>query len=146
MRGFAYARAGEAVLAQADFKESVEKLESLKGTSLGEDRVAQGLALAYAALGRKADAITEAEKAMAIMPPSRDRWAAALRIFTAAWVHAELGEAEAAADLLWSMKDLPTSQDWKLAPAVLQADPRWDPVRDHPRFRALLEPAAGETR
>ena len=92
------------------------------------------LGMAYAYLGRKAEAIRVAESAVA-----REREAGNLRRharFT--WVLAEIyattGEYDAAIDRLEYLLSIP----YPMTVSVLRLDPLWDPLRDHPRFQALL--------
>jgi hypothetical protein len=50
------------------------------------------------------------------------------------------GELDAAIDLLEGLLPAPS---WLSVP-VLEIDPIWDPLRDHPRFQALLEKYADD--
>ena len=51
------------------------------------------------------------------------------------WIYAMLGEQDAAMDQLEDYLALPIR--WSVQ--ALLRDPRFDPLRDHPRFQALLE-------
>jgi serine/threonine-protein kinase len=52
-----------------------------------------------------------------------------------AMILAQAGDHEAALDEIeWQL----SGPSW-LTVHLLQLDPRWDPLRDHPRFQALLE-------
>jgi hypothetical protein len=53
---------------------------------------------------------------------------------------AHFGEHEEAIDLLGEMLPAPS---WHTV-HLLQVDPAWDPLRDHPRFQALLEKHADD--
>jgi hypothetical protein len=55
-------------------------------------------------------------------------------------VLAHFGEQEAAIDLLEEMLPAPS---W-LTVHLLDIDPIWDPLRDHPRFQALVEAHADD--
>ena len=50
-------------------------------------------------------------------------------------IHILLGEQEPALDLLEPLLDVPLN----LTPGWLSIDPMFDPLRDHPRFQALLK-------
>lgn len=52
---------------------------------------------------------------------------------------AQAGEAEAALDEIERLLAGPSL----LSVHTLRLDPRWDPIRDHPRFKALLARYAG---
>jgi tetratricopeptide (TPR) repeat protein len=58
-----------------------------------------------------------------------------IRCAVIARVYAHFGEHEAAMDLLEQLLPAPS---WLTVP-ILEVDPIWDPLRDHPRFQALLE-------
>jgi hypothetical protein len=54
---------------------------------------------------------------------------------TLAEVYAMVGEYDAAIEQLEYLLSIPCL----VSPALLRIDPIWAPLRDHPRFQALLE-------
>ena len=52
-----------------------------------------------------------------------------------AHIYVMVGEYEAAIDQLEVLLSIPS----ELSVQLLRIDPRYDPLRDHPRFQALLE-------
>ena len=58
---------------------------------------------------------------------------------TSAWIHTLVGEHDTAIDLLAEAARVPSVASGVLEQNMLQADPRWDPLRTLPRFQALLE-------
>ena len=50
-----------------------------------------------------------------------------------------LGEQDAAIDQLDILLSIPS---WLTVP-LLKLDPQWDPLREHPRFKALVEKYGG---
>ncbi len=99
----------------------------------------RGLSLAYAGLGLAADAISEAETAANLVPPlSADALARLRYLANLAEVQTQGGARDAAIAQLEQLLSIPSwiSRSW------LQVDPLYDPLRDHPRFQALL---AGES-
>ena len=93
------------------------------------------LATAYAGLGRKEDAIREGELAVDLMPVSKDALEGTNMLNLMAIVYTMTGDYDKAIDLLEYLLENPSM----LQAAVLRLHPQWDPLRDNPRFRALLE-------
>lgn len=106
-----------------------------------DPRIPSALGLAYAGLGRRADALREAERALTISPQSKDSIRAGFSLATLARIHLMTGDREAAARLVEQL--LATSTHPNAIPLVW-LDPRWAPLRDHPRLRSLTvgRPAA----
>ena len=93
------------------------------------------LGIAYASLGRKEAAIREGQKGVDLLPISKDAVYGPPRIYNLAVIYVMVGEYDAAIGQL----ELPLSiPSWVSVP-LLRLDPTWDPLRDHPRFQALLE-------
>jgi serine/threonine protein kinase/tetratricopeptide (TPR) repeat protein len=93
------------------------------------------LGIAYAGLGRKQEAIREAEKAVELLPVSKEAYRGYFRVKDLAHVYVMVGEYDAAIDRLELLLSFP---GWMSIP-LLRLDPIWDPLRDHPRFQKLLE-------
>ncbi len=92
------------------------------------------LALVYAGLGRKSDAIREARTAVELLPVSKDAVSGPLPRLTLAQVYATLGEHDGAIEEV----EYPLSIPVYFSVWELRLDPVWDPLRDHPRFRDLV--------
>jgi tetratricopeptide (TPR) repeat protein len=92
----------------------------------------RGQALAY--LGRSAEAVRDAGRAMAMMPVSRDPLEATnvLESATAAYIVA--GDHDAAFRTLDQLASIPSD----LSAASLRLHPLYDSLRDDPRYPALL--------
>jgi non-specific serine/threonine protein kinase len=91
-----------------------------------------GLSLAY--LGRKAEAIREAEKAMELLPISRDAYLGPYLQHQLVRVYILTGENEKALDKLEPLLKIP----YNLTPGRLRIDPNFDPLRQSPRFQKLV--------
>jgi len=93
------------------------------------------LGMAYAGLGRKAEAIRAAESAMAEARGVGNLSRRALSTWVLAEIYATTGEYEAAIDRLEYLLSIP----YLMTVSVLRLDPLWGPLRSHPRFQALLD-------
>jgi serine/threonine-protein kinase len=93
------------------------------------------LGLAHAGLGNKEDAIRAGEAAVRLA--AADQVLKPLVQQYLAWIHATVGGQDAAIDLLEHL--LETDYLQCVTTAHLRLDPTWDPLRDHPRFQALLD-------
>ena len=92
------------------------------------------LAIAYAGLGRKREAIAEAKRAVELLPVSLDAWRGLYRLEDLARVYAMVGDHGAALAELERLVDLPGGRSIPF----LELDPAWDSLRGDPRFRTLL--------
>jgi eukaryotic-like serine/threonine-protein kinase len=93
---------------------------------------AAGLALAY--LGRKAEAIQEGERGVALMPISRDALLGAYVQHQLVRIYLLVGEPEKALDQLEPLLRVPYS----LSPGWLRIDPTFAPLKGNPRFERLV--------
>jgi serine/threonine-protein kinase len=82
----------------------------------------------------KEAAVREGQMAVDLMPISRDAGATSY-LRGLAQIHTMVGEYDAAIDLLHYLLSIPS---W-VSVQDLRLHPMWDPLRDHPRFQALLE-------
>ena len=93
------------------------------------------LGIAYAGLGFKDKAILAGQKAQKEIPISKDAQAGSWVIQNLALIYTMVGEYDKAID---HIEDL-LSRSGPLSRDLLRLDPAWDPLRDHPRFKKLLE-------
>ncbi|UCG74864.1 MAG: protein kinase [Gemmatimonadota bacterium] len=93
------------------------------------------LAQAYAGLGLQASAIREVERLVRMRPVEEDLVAGQLELRHKAIIYTEIGQTDTAIDQLKTLLSLPGF----LTSSRLKIDPRWDSLRDHPRFQALLK-------
>ncbi len=108
--------------------------ERLRGApSDAQSHVFRGLALAY--LGRKAEAIAEGEKAVALQPITTNTFVGPYIQHQLVRIYIEAGEPEKALDLLEPLLRMP----YYLSPAWLRVDPTFDPLRKNPRFQKLAD-------
>jgi eukaryotic-like serine/threonine-protein kinase len=102
-----------------------------------QSHVFRGLTLAY--LGRKAEAIAEGERGVALLPIAKDTYTGPYLQHQLVRIYIESGEPEKALDRLEPLLEIP----YYLSPGWLGIDPNFDPIRKQPRFVRLVEGKAG---
>ena len=116
-----------------------ESAESILRSKITEDpndaRFHSSLGITYAGLGRKKDALREGKLAVELLPVIKDAWAGTFRIEDLARIYVMVGEFDAATEQLTYLLSKPS----ELSIHILRLDPAWDPLRDHPRFKKLVE-------
>jgi TolB-like protein len=90
-----------------------------------------GLALAY--LGKKSEAMREGERAVALLPVTRDAYVGPYLEHQLVRIDILVGEPEKALDHLEPLLRIP----YLLSPGWLRIDPNFDPLRTNPRFQKL---------
>jgi tetratricopeptide (TPR) repeat protein len=139
LAGLVYQATGNTARARTSFESAVVVLERQVAVRSGDGRVHSALGLTYATLGRRDDAIREANLAVEMIPVSEDALRGPKQIDLLAQTYRALGEYDAAFDQLEYELSIPAmmSVEW------LRIDPGWAPLRDHPRFRALVGASDG---
>lgn len=89
----------------------------------------------YAALEQKDEAIGEGQRAVELLPESKDAFDGPMMILALAQVYAMLGQADSALPLLQHLLLTPRG----VTVPMLQLDPVWDALRGDPRFQRLIE-------
>ncbi len=98
----------------------------------GQRHAFRGLALAY--LGRKAEAIAEGERGVALWPVSRNAVFGPYLQHQLVRIYLLVGEPEKAVDQLEPLLKVP----YYLSPGWLRIDPTFAPLKGHPRFERLV--------
>jgi tetratricopeptide (TPR) repeat protein len=93
------------------------------------------LGIVCAGLGRKEEAIREGKIAVELYPVSKDALDGPGNVFSLAVIYVMVGEYDAALDKIEYLLSIP----YDLSVPFLRLDWRWDPLREHPRFKRLLE-------
>ncbi len=98
------------------------------------------LALSYAGLGRKEDALREGNRAVEILPEAKDALNGPIFKVSFARIHTILGNHEEAIALLeHSLETI-----GGVTVNELRFDPTWDTLRAEPRFRKLVAKNAAQ--
>ena len=121
----------------ATSEQFLAQLQILRKSTTHDSGLAVYFAQCYAGLGDKANALREAR--LAIKNNANDATMLPFAEITLAEVQAYLGDADAAIAALPHLLEVPDG----LTVAKLRLDPFWDPIRNDPRFRALLEKYGG---
>ena len=130
--------AGERERAHAKFGEARHIFEQRLVTKPDDPRTLAVLAQVDAGLNEKERAIAEGQRAVQLMPVSRDAYDSALVLQGLAQVYTWTGETERALTLLRELMNMPGY----LTYGYLRIDPSWDPLRNDPRFRQFLDSLA----
>ena len=100
-----------------------------------DHRLYSALGHALALLGRNQDAVRAGERGVELMPISKDVLVGADQTIELAKICTRAGQYDDALDLVEELLLMPSF----LSVGLLRLDPVWDPLRDNPRFQALLE-------
>ena len=131
----AYWSKGDRAAALPFFEKARVAMEPVVAKGTEGPRLRIALAMAYAGLGRKDDAIHQGTLAVDERPVSVDAVAAPLIMGSLARVYTMLGEKEKALDLLEKIIVVPFGP----SRSHLKLDPCWDELRDDPRFQQLTQ-------
>jgi tetratricopeptide (TPR) repeat protein len=96
-------------------------------------RLHSALGITLAGLGRKDEAILEGKRAVELYPVSKDTLAGTRPVIDLALTYTMVGEHDAALDRIEYLLSIPSL----VSVPLLRLDPRWAPLRDHPRFKEL---------
>jgi serine/threonine-protein kinase len=134
-----HALLGQGEIARAYTDSAVAVVRTALATSPDDPTLHSALGIAYAGLGRKAEALREGERGTELLPLELDVWAGAYRILDLARIRMTVGDKQGAIDALERV--LSASKD--LSPTFLRLDPTWIPLREEPRFQRLVRQGPG---
>jgi tetratricopeptide (TPR) repeat protein len=135
--------AGDTASAKADAEQARSTLEPIRKEQPDNAFVAAALAVSYAMLDEKDSALKEAERAITLVPSSKDRLSGPRFEENLALVEMIIGENSRAVSILTRLLQTPYG-GWlytpaPITPALLRLDPLWDPLRADPAFQKLCE-------
>jgi serine/threonine-protein kinase len=125
---------GDHAAARGAFESARVRLDSALSELPDDARVHSARGLALAGLGRRDEALREARWLQQSAVYREDAYGGAVLAEDRARILAQAGDAGAALDEIERLLAGPS----QLSVHTLRLDPRWDPIRDHPRFKALL--------
>jgi serine/threonine-protein kinase len=135
LEGSLYLHQGDKEKAHAAFEQARPVAERLVREAPNDPARHAHLAAVFAGLGRKEDAINEGKKAVDLLPESEDAFAGPQATAALAEIYAWVGERDEAFHLLDHLLTVPNG----LTVPTLKLDPTWDPLRNDPRFQALID-------
>ncbi len=135
--------AGDTAQAKAAAEQARNTLEPLSKDQPDNAFVPAALAVDYAILDEKSSALNEAQRAMTLVPSSKDRLSGPGFEENLALVEMIIGENSRAISTLTRLLQTPYG-GWlynpaPITPALLRLDPIWDPLRADPAFQKLLD-------
>ena len=133
--GIAYRAAGDPANARSHFESARTQLEPMLTGDENDYRVERILGQVYAGLGRVDEGIAMSLSTVEGMG-ARDAWLTGELIGDLATTYTLAGRLDEAVDRVRQLLEAPSPS--RPTPALLRLDPRWDPLREHPGFRALL--------
>jgi serine/threonine-protein kinase len=126
--------------ARAAFLKAKDLIEAQLKRSPDAAEIHIQLARVLAYLGQKDAALAEAQRATELLPVSKDAFSGPQIAAGVAEVHAILGDNGRAIEILDGLLSRPSA----LTVQGLKVDPIWDPLRNDPRFQALLNKYGGK--
>jgi len=126
---------GERQRALAACSSAIEFMEGEIRSRPHDYRVYSALGQAFALLGRNEEAVHAGQHAVELMGTSTDALDGAFQEIELAKIYTRVGESDKALDLIERLLSIPCD----FSVGLLRLDPAWDPLRDRPRFQALLE-------
>jgi TolB-like protein/DNA-binding winged helix-turn-helix (wHTH) protein/Flp pilus assembly protein TadD len=133
--GFLHRQMGQQKLARDAFNIARDRIREELKLKPSDYSLHNSLGVSLAGVGDKEGAIREGKRAIELLPVSKDAMWGTDQIFGLALIYLMLNESNAAIDQLEYLISVPST----ISRELLRVDPRWDPLRDHPRFKKLLE-------
>jgi len=129
-----YFYAGDKVKARDAYQSARAYVEGAVAKQPQSAFVQLALAELMAGIGERNDAMQLCERAMEMLPVSRDAFHGATVLVYSAEIYGMLGDADRAVPLIERTLAIPSYQH---RPA-LRLDPKWDSIRSDPRFQQLI--------
>ena len=135
LEGMIHLLQGDKTKAQAEFEHARLISEKLVREAPEDSARHAQYGLILAALGQKQEAIAEGKRAVELLPESQDALDGPRATADLAQIYAWTGEFDEAFRLLDHLFAVPSN----LTVPMLKLDPAWDPLRQDPRYQALID-------
>jgi TolB-like protein/Flp pilus assembly protein TadD len=134
LEGNAYLGLKDETKAKAAYEKALPQLEELVREVPDDPSRHAILGGALAILGRKDEAVREGKRAVELKPESKDAFDGPMFTIALAQIYTWTGDKDQALQLIEKSLTTPNG----LTAPILKLDPVWDPLRDDPRFQALI--------
>jgi len=128
---------GDATKADVAFQAARERAAAVVRQRPDDPKALMALAQSDAELGRKEDAIREAERATQLLPVEKDWLNGTELLVSLAGIYAQIGEIDHALNLMEQMTHDPGGASY-ISYGSLKLDRVWDPLRGNPRFDKMV--------
>jgi tetratricopeptide (TPR) repeat protein len=98
-------------------------------------RIHSALGSAYAGLGRRAEAVNEGERGVALLPVEKEAWRGSFRLADLAQIYAIVGNQDKAIDILQRLLTIPS----EFSATYIRLDPKWKSLRGTKRFETMVK-------
>lgn len=132
----AHGRLNESEDARRAYAAALEMLEDLARERREDPYVEIQRGIALAGLGRVEEAIHAGRRAVELYPVSLDAFGGTDFVERLALIYTMVGEHDAALD---ELESLLSSPGWSRSAHELKLNPVWEPLRNHPQFKKLVE-------
>jgi len=136
LRGRALSQVGDEQAAGRDFARARDELQEALTKQPDSPTLWGALGLAQSGLGDNAAAIRAGQRAVQLLPLSKDAFYGTVYALALAQVYCAAGDSRQAVKLLHEL--LTTSSGGAVSRALLRTNPTWDPIRKTPDFQALV--------
>ncbi|MGH8191141.1 MAG: tetratricopeptide repeat protein [Rhodanobacteraceae bacterium] len=137
LRGRAASRSGDEKAARRNFALARDELQRVLAKEPDAPTLWGALGLAQAGLHDHAAAIRSGQRAVQLVPLSRDAFYGGVHLLVLAQIYCATGESGEAVKLLQELLAVPSGG--AISRAMLRTDPAWDPIREAPDFQSLVK-------
>ena len=141
LKGMIYLLQGDKGKAQAELEHARVISEKLLREAPEDPARHAQHGIILATLGQKEEAIAEGKRAVELLPESQDALDGPSGTAALAEIYAWTGESDEAFRLLDHLLAVPSN----ITIPMLKLDPAWDPLRQDPRFQALIDKYSPKT-